>query len=489
MRGTVDFFGFVERPLFIAGAFFFATRFAGMAAVYSIMLWHDDRMNRFLRIAPIQFRTMSRSLRIFSAVMLPLIMLALGWQLGARSEQQRLAGERDRIAELFSGATGSGKTVVSDPEKEVDITLLWSVWRLLDRNYIEPDQLKVNTMVFGAVSGMVSAVGDPYTLFMTPTDSKQFQDALSGTLEGIGAQLEMQNGEVIVVAPLKGSPAERAGILPRDIIIKVGDKDVANMKLEEVVGMIRGKKGTTVSITVVHDKARQPTTVTVTRDAIHVPSVESKVIKTTHSGSVAYVSLNQFGNDSIAELRKALSDMPLKDVKGVVLDLRFNGGGYLEGAVELVSMFVDEGKVVSVSRRGGTTEEHFVKGGMLVPATLPVAVIINGGSASASEITAGALQDHKRAKIVGTQSFGKGTVQEVIDLPGGSSLRVTIARWLTPGGHDLGKKGVTPDFLVDRTVEQFTAGKDPQLDTAVEWVTDKQDISATYGTGAVKTAK
>jgi carboxyl-terminal processing protease len=204
---------------------------------------------------------------------------------------------------------------------------------------------------------------------------------------------------------------------------------------------------------------------------------------------VAYVSLNQFGNDSIAELRKALSDMPLKDVKGVVLDLRFNGGGYLEGAVELVSMFVDEGKVVSVSRRGGTTEEHFVKGGMLVPATLPVAIIINGGSASASEITAGALQDHKRAKIVGTQSFGKGTVQEVIDLPGGSSLRVTIARWLTPGGHDLGKKGVTPDFLVDRTVEQFTAGKDPQLDTAVEWVTDKQDISATYGTGAVKTAK
>ncbi|HRH93823.1 MAG TPA: S41 family peptidase [Candidatus Peribacteria bacterium] len=432
---------------------------------------------------------MSRSLRLFSMVMLPLIMLALGWQLGMRSEQQRLTSERDRIAELFSGETGSGKTVMSDPEKEVDISLLWSVWRLLNRNYIEPDQLKMNTMVFGAVSGMVSAVGDPYTLFMTPTDNKQFQDTLSGTLEGIGAQLEMQNGQVIVVAPLKGSPAEKAGILPRDVIVKVGDKDVADMKLEEVVSMIRGEKGTPVTITVLHDKARQVTTMTMTRDAIHVPSVESKLIKTTHSGSIAYVALNQFGNDSIAELRTALQAMPLKDVKGVVLDLRFNGGGYLEGAVDLVSMFVADGKVVSVERRGGTTEEHFVKGGTLVPETLPVAVIINGGSASASEITAGALQDHKRAKIVGTQSFGKGTVQEVIDLPGGSSLRVTIARWLTPDGHNLGKKGVTPDIVVDRTVEQFQANKDPQLDTAVEWVTDKQDISATFGTGAVKVTK
>lgn len=436
---------------------------------------------------PVHPATMSRSLRLFSMVMLPLIMLALGWQLGMRSEQQRLTSERDRIAELFSGETGSGKTVMSDPEKEVDISLLWSVWRLLNKNYIEPDQLKMNTMVFGAVSGMVSAVGDPYTLFMTPTDNKQFQDTLSGTLEGIGAQLEMQNGQVIVVAPLKGSPAEKAGILPRDVIVKVGDKDVADMKLEEVVSMIRGQKGTPVTITVLHDKARQVTTMTMTRDAIHVPSVESKLIKTTHSGSVAYVALNQFGNDSIVELRSALQAMPLKDVKGVVLDLRFNGGGYLEGAVDLVSMFVADGKVVSVERRGGSTEEHFVKGGTLVPEKLPVAVIINGGSASASEITAGALQDHKRAKIIGTQSFGKGTVQEVIDLPGGSSLRVTIARWLTPGGHDLGKKGVTPDLVVDRTVEQFQANKDPQLDTAVEWVTDKQDISATFGTGAVKT--
>ena len=432
--------------------------------------------------------SMTRSLRIFSAVLLPLIMLALGWQLGMRAEQQRLSAEHDRIAELFSGATGSGKTVASDPEKEVDITLMWSVWRLLSKNYIEPDQLKVNTMVFGAVGGMVDAVGDPYTVFMTPSDSKQFQDALSGTLEGIGAQLEMQNGQVIVVAPLKGSPAEKAGMLPRDIILSVDGVEVSGMQLDEVVAKIRGKKGTNVTLTILHDKARQSTTVTLTRDAIHVPSVESRVIKSA-SGSVAYVSLNQFGTDSIAELRKALTELPLADAKGLVLDLRFNGGGYLEGAVDLVSMFVGDGKVVSVERRGGLTEEHFVKGGVLVPGKLPVAVIINGGSASASEIVAGALQDHKRAKIVGVQSFGKGTVQEIVDLPGGSSLRVTTARWLTPSGTDIGKKGITPELHVDRTLEQYQAGKDPQLDVAVEWVTDKQDITAAYGTGAVKTAK
>jgi carboxyl-terminal processing protease len=434
------------------------------------------------------YRRMSRVIRLFSTVALPLIMLVLGWQLGASFEHRELMAERAKLDQLFSGASGSGKVVTGDPEKEVDMTLLWSVWRLLNKNYIDPDQLQVNTMTFGAVSGLVSAVGDPYTLFMTPTDSKQFQDALSGTLEGIGAQLEMQNGQVVVVAPLKGSPAERAGILPRDIILQVDGKDIATMKLDEVVSMIRGKKGTTVTLTLLHDKARQATTVQVTRDAIHVPSVESKMIDTA-SGAIAYISLNQFGNDSITEFRRALNELPLAKAKGLVLDLRFNGGGYLEGAVDLVSLFVDEGKVVSVERRGGFTDEHFVKGGVIVPAALPVAVVINAGTASASEITAGALQDHKRATIVGTQSFGKGTVQEIIDLPGGSSLRVTTARWLTPSGTDLGKKGVTPNLHVDRTVEQFQAGKDPQLDTAIEWLTDKQDISSVFGTGATKPAQ
>ncbi len=155
---------------------------------------------------------MSRSLRILSAVLLPLITLALGWQLGVTSERQQLNAEREQIADLFSGATGSGQVITGDPQKEVDISLLWSVWRLLNKNYLDPDQLVVNKMVFGAVSGLVSAVGDPYTLFMTPSDTEVFQDAMSGTLEGIGAQLEMRDEQVVVVAPLKGSPAEKAGL-------------------------------------------------------------------------------------------------------------------------------------------------------------------------------------------------------------------------------------------------------------------------------------
>ncbi|MDD5056005.1 MAG: S41 family peptidase [Candidatus Peribacteraceae bacterium] len=424
-----------------------------------------------------------KSLRIITVILLPVVALFLGFGLGSSYQTHQLAIERGKIQDLFT-QTGSGKVIDGDPEQTVDISLLWSVWRLLQKHYLMPDALTADTLVFGAVGGLVDAVGDPYTVFMTPKDTKSFQDSLSGTLEGIGAQLDLVEGEVTVVAPLKGSPAERAGLEPKDIITDVNGTNVSGMELDEVVKMIRGPKGTTVTLLFIRPPSQEKTEVTLTRENIHVPSVESKTIG-TGADTIAVVTLNQFGDSSMQELRSALDAVAAQEVKGLVLDLRYNGGGYLEGAVDLVSFFVKSGTVVTVDRRADASEVHKVHGDPLLP-DIPLAVLINQGSASASEIVAGALQDTKRATIIGQQSFGKGTVQEVLDLPGGSMLRVTVARWLTPAGHDLGKKGVTPDIVIDRTPEQFRQDQDPQLDAAKVWLLEQRVMEgATAGSGVI----
>jgi carboxyl-terminal processing protease len=353
-----------------------------------------------------------------------------------------------------------------DPETEVDLTILWDVWRRLQTNYIEPKELKINDMVYGAVHGAVDAIGDPYTVFMTPTENRDFQSALNGHLEGIGAELSLKEGSITVVAPIKGSPAARAGLLPNDIITKVDHQNIEGLRLDEVVSKIRGKKGTSVVLTLYRDGEVEPIDLSIVRDSIQIPSVDSSIIETS-SGSIALIALNFFGDDSVSEMRKAVNAIDQKQVKGVILDLRFNGGGLLDAAVDITSMFLKSGKVVEVERRDAPLETHFVNGQPILP-TLPMVVLINEGSASASEIVAGALQDNKRATIVGTQSFGKGTVQEVLDLPGGASLRVTVARWLTPNGLNLGKKGVTPDIVSKRTTEDYENDRDPQLEKAEE---------------------
>lgn len=426
-----------------------------------------------------EYEYIMKILRALVLGLLPLIALALGFQIGASYESHQLALERESIEDLYA-LSGSGQTVKADPEQEVDLSLLWGVWRLLERHYVSPQDLKIDTMIYGAVSGLVSSIGDPYTVFMTPRDTKDFEDALSGTLEGIGAQLDFIDNEVVVVTPLKASPAEKAGLLPEDIIITVNDKDLEGLTLQQVVELIRGPKGSVVTLGVLRDGKPDPVILTVTREAIHIPSVESKTQETSQ-GTIGIVTLNQFGDDSIEEMKKALSTFP-KNVKGIVLDLRYNGGGYLDGAVDLVSMFLATGDVVTVERRDVPAELHSVSGRTIFGET-PLVVLINGGSASASEITAGALQDQKRATIIGTKSFGKGTVQEILDLPGGSMLRVTTAKWLTPSGHDIGKKGITPDIVIERSLEEYRAQKDPQLEAAIAVLLGKKVESEKPKTG------
>jgi carboxyl-terminal processing protease len=427
------------------------------------------------------FPPMSNPSRIITLGLIPVFALLLGWQLGIHAQQKEIRDLQSRLELLYSGSTQSG-ALVGDPEKEVDLSILWGVWRLLQNNYIEPADLKTNEMVYGAVRGLVNAVGDPYTAFMTPVENTGFRDALSGHLQGIGAELGEENNQVVVVSPLKGSPAEKAGLMPNDVIMEVNGVDMTGKTLNEVVTNVRGPKGTTVSMKVLREDADDLLSFTITRDDITIPSTEYAV-NTSGSGSIGILTINQFGSETINEINQILKGVKPEELKGFVIDLRFNGGGYLDGAVDLVSMFLKEGTVVTVKGRNEETV-HKVSGSPILP-NIPLVVLQNQASASASEITAGALQDQKRATIIGTKSYGKGTVQEVVDLPGGSSLRVTIAKWLTPNGTDLGKVGITPDIFVDRTREHVDANIDPQMLTALEWLLDKEDISKRFGTGAV----
>lgn len=418
-----------------------------------------------VHVSDTSYNPMQKPLRTFAAVFLPLFTLALGWQLGMRSQAQALQALEERLAVEYRGGTGS---TVNDPEQDIDISLFWTTWRLLLKHYVAPQNLKTQDMLFGAVRGMVGAVGDPYTLFMTPKENEDFRNALSGSLEGIGAELALKDGFVTVVSPIRKSPAERAGLLAGDRIVSVNGESTEGKSLQEVVQNIRGPRGTKVTLEILRGDPAELSSVTIVRENIHVPSVEWRT-EGEGVNAVGYIAVNQFGDDTIAELREALDALPKEqDLKGLILDLRNNGGGYLDGAVDMVSLFLRKGTVVTVERREGSPQIDYVSGRPLLP-DLPMVVLINGGSASAAEIVAGALADNKRAVLMGEKSFGKGTVQEVIDLPGGSSLRVTVARWLTPSGHDLSKQGIEPEWRVVQPEKQ-KEGEDAQLQAALDFL-------------------
>lgn len=408
---------------------------------------------------------MTRSTRIFVGIVIPVFTLLLGWQLGTRSATIRYAQAQERLEEMLIGRSQSG-AIITNPKEDVNIELLWATWRLLLSHYLRPEEMDPQKMVDGAVAGMVSAIGDPYTLFMTADESDEFVSGLEGNLEGIGAELNADGGMIRIVRLIDASPAARAGLLPEDIITNVEGDDVSGLPLPDVIGRIRGAKGTPVRLDIARARGNSidRLTFTIVRDTIHIPSATYEE-RTATGSTIGLLTISQFGASTIEEVRSLLSKINPSRIKGLIIDLRYNGGGYLDGAIDLTSMFVQSGRVVTVA--GRTSQEHHDVSGSPILPDLPLVILQNAGSASASEIVAGALQDHGRAVIVGEQSFGKGTVQEVIDLPGGASVRMTTATWLTPNGTDLGKHGVTPDIAVDRTVEDLEANRDPQLEAAI----------------------
>ncbi|MFH0776746.1 MAG: S41 family peptidase [Patescibacteria group bacterium] len=349
---------------------------------------------------------------------------------------------------------------------QLDTTTFDEVWQTTKAKFVDVEKLDSQKMFYGAMKGVVASLGDPHSEFLDPTESEEFLDSLSGELTGIGAEVGMRDEILTIVSPLRSSPAEKAGLLPGDKIFKIDGELSSEFTLFEAIKKIRGPIGTSVKLTIFRGQEVSPREITIKRDLIEIESVSTEMRK----DGIAVVTVNTFADNTADEFAKKLSELALKNPKGIVLDLRFNGGGFLDAAIAMTSNLLVSGDVVSIHERGKPDQSVPVSGAALLPET-PLVVLINEGSASASEIMAGALQDAKRATILGEKSFGKGTVQELIsDFSDGSTLRITVAKWFTPSGRDIDKVGIEPDVEVKMQSEDYFSKNDPQLDAAVKFL-------------------
>lgn len=331
--------------------------------------------------------------------------------------------------------------------KDVDFGEFWDIWGILEESYIDPEKVKPTEMVYGAIKGMTSSLEDPYTMFLPPDDQKRSEEDLSGAFYGVGIQLDYVDNVLAVGAPLKGSPAEQAGLKAKDLILHVKDnkidKDTQGWSLAEAVGYIRGERGTKVTLTLLRrDEKPEPFEVTLTRDEIVVPSAELQYVDLPNGQKAAVITLSRFGERTESELNTAIADIQRQSPKvaGVILDMRNNPGGFLDGAVDVASEFIGDG--VIVTQQGRNSSRDYIAKGNARLAQYPVEVVVNGGSASAAEIVAGALRDRKGAKLIGEKTFGKGTVQDALRLPSGAGLHVTIAKWILPNGDWIQETGI-----------------------------------------------
>ena len=353
--------------------------------------------------------------------------------------------------------------------QDVDFSLFWRVWDTIDSSYYDKTKIDVSKMVYGAISGMVSSLGDPYTAFLVPEENKVVEEDLSGSFEGIGIQIGFKGKNLAVIAPLPNSPAEKVGIKAGDFIVGIADSakgidtGTQGMNLSDAVKIIRGKSGTKVTLLLLRDGSTEPIKVDVVREKLDVPSV---VVNYVESGKIAQIKILKFGADTDSEWQKAVNEVTSKgsSINGIVLDLRNNPGGYLQSAVDIASEFVNVNTTVVIEDRGEVKNEFKTERvGKL--GNYKVVVLINGGSASASEILAGALSELKGYKLVGEKSFGKGTIQEPLQLEKGAGLHITTAKWLTPKGNWVHEKGLEPNIKVEDNSETTL---DEQLQEAVK---------------------
>jgi carboxyl-terminal processing protease len=366
----------------------------------------------------------------------------------------------------FGFFTGKSQVICSvcKPE-DVDFSLFWETWNVLKENFFEPQRFDTQKMIEGAISGMVKSLGDPYTIFFNPKDTKDFFEEAKGTFEGIGIEIDKKKDDLLVISPLEGTPAEKAGLRAGDKILKIGDKETIDLTLEEAVQLIRGPKETEVTLTISREGWEKPKEFKIVRTVIKVPSLKWEL----KDGDIAYLKLYQFFDRTADDFRSTAIEIINSPAKKIILDLRNNPGGYLEVAQEVAGWFLKNGDVVVIEDFGPGKEknEYKVEGNEKF-LDYPIVVLINQGSASASEILAGALRDNRNILLIGEKSFGKGSIQELKELRGGSTLKVTIAKWLTPKGQLITDKGLEPDIGVEMTEKDYEEGKDPQLEKAIE---------------------
>jgi len=350
----------------------------------------------------------------------------------------------------------------------LDFDLYWEVWHRLKQDHIDKNKVSDEEMFYGSLRGLVRSMNDPYTIFMDPEESIEFTTDMSGSFEGIGAEVGMKDDIITIIAPLAGMPAEKAGIKAGDRVYAIDGLNTLGMSVDEAVKKIRGIKDTEVILTVIRDEEDKPLDISITRGIIVVKSIKTEM----RDDGIMILTINSFNDDTEALFVSAIQEILLKNPKGIILDLRNNPGGYLDTAVTVASAWIPEGPVVVEQFGEGVREEYFAIGGAPLK-NFKTIVLINGGSASASEIVAGALRDYNKAILLGQKSFGKGSVQSFKDLSDGSALKITVAQWLTPEGDYINDKGIIPEIEVEITREDIDHDRDPQLLKAINLLLDK----------------
>jgi carboxyl-terminal processing protease len=344
----------------------------------------------------------------------------------------------------------------------------WKEWQILNQEYVASGSTTPQNMIYGAMEGLAQSEGDPYTVFFPPQENNLFQSDIAGNFTGIGMEIDIKNSALTVISPLKGTPAAAAGILAGDIISKINGQDTSNMTVDQAVGLIRGPAGTTVKLTIVRAGVPEAIVKTVTRQVINIPTIATSTISTS-SSEIYDIQLDSFTADSPQLFQTALRSFVASGSHKLILDLRGNPGGYLDAAWDMASWFLPTGKTVVTEDFGGKqpNQVYASKGYNIFNSNLDMVILVDGGSASAAEILSAALHDYGIATLVGEKTFGKGSVQELIPITNDTSLKVTVARWLTPLGHNLSHDGIDPDYVVPITAAQVAAGTDPQMAKAV----------------------
>ncbi len=349
---------------------------------------------------------------------------------------------------------------VKSHDASIDMSSLQETYNKLAANY--DGTLNKNDLIQGANRGMVAAAGDAYTTYFSPSEATDFNNSLSGNIGGgIGAEIGLKNDQLTINRPLADNPAIKAGLLAGDIILKVNDESTTGWTVDQAVGVIRGDAGTTVKLTI--QRGTDTKDYTVTRAIINNPSVYSTIVN-----ELGTITISRFDGETGALAKAAAQDFVKKGVKSVILDLRYNGGGYVSAAVDVAGLWLDNQVIVTerTGTNGATIKDTLKSGSDAILKGIPTVVLVNGESASASEIVAGALQDNKAAKLVGEKTYGKGSVQEPLQLSGGAELKVTVARWYTPNGKNITKEGITPDVTATLTQTDINNSVDPQVDAA-----------------------
>ena len=359
-----------------------------------------------------------------------------------------------------------GKTKIvnigQNKPNEIDFSIFWDAWNVVKTKFINKE-LDYQKMVYGAISGMLDSLGDSYTVFMTPEETKILNEDLNGSFGGIGVEITAKDGFLIIISPLDDSPAQKAGIRSKDIIVKIDGVDVGDYTFIEAINKIRGEKGTEVTLTVLHDGDNETQDIIIMRDTISVESVKWEL----KQNNIMYVRISQFGDDTFDRINEVADEMQAKNIQKMIVDVRDDPGGYLDTCVNVTSLFIPEGVVVWEEDRNSDKQA-------LETTHLPrlenvdLVVLINGGSASSSEIFAGAIQDTKKGILIGEKTFGKGSVQNLEELPDGSQVKITVAKWLTPNQRQIESEGINPDIEIEMDTEKIGTDEDIQLERAMD---------------------